>query len=296
MNDVLVILNPVAGGGADGDEVRAWQERRPWVELRTTTGEGDARRWGREAAESGCDMVVGAGGDGTIHEVACGILEAGAGDTALGILPLGTGNDLARSLGIPLDAAEALAVVDRGRHRRMDALRLELDGGDPRFVVNALTGGFSGQIHEALDAELKESWGPLSYLRSGLETWGERSVYALDMSVDGEGARHEALNLVVANGAYAGHGLPVAPGADPFDGRLDVAVILEAPALELSGLAASMLTGEPVEHDALVRTQGRRVEVRSSRPLPVSVDGEPTEASELVLELMAEALPVVVGT
>lgn len=296
MTDILLILNPVAGGGSDDDDIRDWHERRPEVEVRTTSGEGDARRWGREAAEERRGMVVAAGGDGTIHEVACGLLEAGTGETTLGILPLGTGNDLVRSIGVPGNVAEALELLDRGRRREMDAVRVATDGGEERFLVNALTGGFSGEIHDALDAEVKESWGPLSYLRSGLETWGERSAYELELEVDGEASTHEALNLVVANGGYAGHGLPVAPGADPFDGLLDVVLILDVTGLKLSGLAAKMLTGDPVEHEALVRRQGRRIRVVSPAcELPVSVDGEPTKVSGITLEVLPGALPVLVG-
>lgn len=319
----LVILNPKAGGGAEGDRIQEWKERRPDVELRRTEKVGDAERWAREAARDGWRLVVAAGGDGTVHEVACGLLRgsaegsgnggaaAGAGPrgngragngqgnghgTGLAILPLGTGNDLIRSLSVPGDLDEALEILDRGQLRDLDVVRLELDGEGKSHFFNAVTGGFSGAIHDALDEDVKERWGPLSYLRSGLETWGERRTYELEVEVNGETRRHEALNLVVANGGFAGHGLPVAPGADPFDGTLEILLILDAPTLELSGLAARMLTGESPEHDALVRLQGRSCRVRSHRPLPVSIDGEPTEAEELFFEMEPGALPILVGS
>ena len=293
---VRVILNPTAGGGEEGEEIRAWAARRPGVRVRETSQAGDGRRWAREAAREGIDLVVAAGGDGTVHEVACGIVEHEGPAPALGIVPLGTGNDLVRSLGVPQDVEEALELLDRGRRRAMDAVRLEGVGDEPRFFFNALNGGFSGDVHDALDPELKERWGPLSYLRSGLETWGERTPYELELEVDGEESRHEALNLVVANGAYAGHGIPVAPGADPFDGLLDVLLIRDAPALELSGLAARMLTGEPVEHELLARWRARSVRIRAERSLPVSVDGEPGELSEASVEVRPGALRVVPGS
>jgi diacylglycerol kinase (ATP) len=292
---VWVILNPTAGGGEEGEEIRAWAERRPRVRVRETSAAGDGRRWARDAAREGVDLVVAAGGDGTVHEVADGLMEVEGSGPALGVVPLGTGNDLVRSLAVPQDVEEALELLDRGRRRPMDVVRLEGVGGEPRFFLNALNGGFSGDVHDALGPELKERWGPLSYLRSGLETWGERAPYELELEVDGEVSRHEALNLVVANGGYAGHGIPVAPGADPFDGHLDVLVILDAPALELSGLAARMLTGEPVEHDLLVRWRARSVRIQAARPLPVSVDGEPDELSDASMEVRPGALPVVVG-
>jgi len=295
MSRTLVILNPAAGGGADAGPIEGWRAGRPGVELRRTRGKGDAELWAREAAEEGADLIVAAGGDGTLHEVGCGILASDASQAVLGVLPLGTGNDLARSLGISEDPAEAVELLDRGHRRALDAVRMELDG-ELRFFFNALTGGFSGEIHEKLDAEVKASWGPLSYLRSGLETWGERSPYGLEVEVDGEAAFHEALNLVVANGGSAGSGIPVAPGADPFDGLLDVVVVLEAPALELSALAARMLAGEaPDDHQALVRRRGRSVRVRAREPLPVSVDGEAATAREMTFQVVPGALPVMAG-
>ncbi len=307
----LLILNPKAGGGSEDDLIEEWKERRPDVELRRTRKVGDGERWAREAAADGWRLVVAAGGDGTVHEVACGLLEGaggprdpGAGNgsggtgraTGLGILPLGTGNDLIRSLSIPDDLGEALELLDRGQLRDLDVVRVERDGREESYFFNALTGGFSGEIHDALDQDVKQRWGPLSYLRSGLETWGERRTYHFDVEVDGETGHHEALNLVVANGGYAGHGLPVAPGADPFDGTLEVLLIRDAPTLELSGLAARMLTGDAPEHDALVRLQGRSCRVRSRQPFPVSIDGEPTEAQELSFEVAPGALPVLVGS
>lgn len=295
MTQILIILNPVAGGGSEADQIEAWRERRPEARLRRTGQAGDARRWARQSAENGYDLIVAAGGDGTVHEVANGILEAGRADVALGILPLGTGNDLVRSLGVPDDLQEALELLERGERRSMDVACLESEDGEDQIVLNALTGGFSGEIHDAMNEDLKESWGPLSYLRSGLEAWGDRSPYRVELEVDGETSEHEALNLVVANGAFAGHGIPVAPWADPFDGLLEVVLILEASGLELSGLAARMLTGEHVEHDALVRRSGRVVKVRSGEPLPVSIDGEADVRSGLSLRIRPGALPVVVG-
>jgi diacylglycerol kinase (ATP) len=291
----LVILNPSAGGGSDGAQVEAWAALRGGTRVRTTAAPGDASRWARQAADEGVGLVVAAGGDGTVHQVAAGLLAGPARSVALGVLPLGTGNDLARTLGIPLKLIPALHTLDAGYRRDMDVARVTPDEGDPRFLLNALTGGFSGELHDDMDAATKSTWGPLSYLRCGIELWGEHTVWPLTVEVGEERVEVEALNLVVANGATAGGGLPVAPGADPFDGMLEVVLILEAPASTLSALAAGFVTGDPGPSEALVRLQGTGVTIRSPRPLPLSLDGERLEASALRVELVPGRLPVVVG-
>ena len=303
MNDTLIILNPAAGGGGGADRVRDWAARRPKVELRVTEGPGDARRWARDAAEQGRHRVVAAGGDGTVHEVASGLLDHGEDIPTLALLPLGTGNDLARSLQVPDELEAALEILERGRVRGMDVARVrwdgdsdqEGDGSGESFLVNALTGGFSGELHDSLDEGVKSAWGPLSYLKTGLEEWGERSTYAITVSVDGESQDYEALNLVVANGASAGGGMPISPEADPFDGVLNVLVVRDAPGWELSALAARMLAGEPGDHDALDRRRGRSVLVEADESFPVSLDGERITVRTLDLELRPGTLSVVVG-
>jgi diacylglycerol kinase (ATP) len=304
----LIIVNPAAGGGTDLEMIDDWAAARPRAHVHRTREAGDGVRWAREARESGASLVVAAGGDGTIREVAGGLLGCPAehatgrprpiGDPtlpALGILPLGTGNDLARSLDLPLGLPEALELLDRGTRRWMDAVSLTLDGSPAAFYLNALTGGFSGDLHGTLDAETRSAWGPLSYLRSGVERWNNRSVYPIEVEVDGKRTQYRALNLIVGNGSSAGGGLPVALGADPFDGLLEVVIFLDAPPLELSGLAARLLSGDNEAHPALVRLQGRSVRVRTGGELlPVSIDGEPGQATDLGFRVRPRAVPVLV--
>lgn len=296
MPETLIVHNPEAGGESEARRLEEWAASRPEVELRRTADRGDALRWARNAARRGVRLVVAAGGDGTIHEVGNGLLDADhPRDVALGIIPLGTGNDLARSLGVPLEADQALELLERRRVHRMDVARLTLDRGKPRYFLNALTGGFSGTLHDALEPEVKQAWGPLSYLRSGVETWGERVLYRLRLTVDDQEFTYAALNLAVANGSTAGAGIRIAPEANLFDGELDVVIVLEATALELGRLAAQILTGGSGDHEALVRLRGKTIRVSCSTPFPVSVDGEAAEATDISVDLVQRQLPVVAG-
>jgi diacylglycerol kinase (ATP) len=300
----VVILNPMSGSvNGDGpapevELIERWIEGREGIGLRRTGRAGDAEEWAREAARAGAACVVAAGGDGTVSAVAHGILQVhgtrAPAESALGILPLGTGNDLAGGLGIPDDVEAALAVLLASHTRTVDVLELRASGRESEFVVNALTGGFSGQIHANMDAELKSGWGALAYLRSGVETWGERRIHAMRIEVDGEDrGRHEVLNLIVANGPRAGGGIPIAPGADPSDGLLDVVLLLDGTALELSSLAVRMLSGEADDHPLFVRFRGRHVRVQCEAPLPASVDGEPIELTAFEVDLHPGLLRVV---
>lgn len=298
-NDTVLILNPTAGSAdRDGrqalERVERYADMRDGVRLRRTSGEGDAERWASEAADEGVEVVAAAGGDGTIAEVARGLLaHSGSAPPALGIIPLGTGNDLAGGLGIPAGVDEALEVLSERRIRRMDILQLRA-GQETRPVINALTGGFSGQLHGKMDSDVKRTWGPLAYLRSGVEAWGERSLHRIHLTVDGEDrGEHEVLNLIVANGPRAGGGVPVAPGADAFDGRFDVILLEDSTPLELSALAAAVLAGEPEDHEAFRRFSGTRVHIHAEG-LPVSIDGEPDRLDDFEIVLSPSALPVVV--
>lgn len=294
--ETLIIQNPQAGADRANRDVQEWADSRPEVELRKTAGKGDAYRWARDAARQGVNLVVAAGGDGTVREVGNGLLEAdNPEDVALGIIPLGTGNDLARSLGVPASADQALKLLERGRVRRMDVVQVGLGHGKSSYFLNALTGGFSGGLHDALEPETKEAWGPLSYLRSGVESWGDRTTYRLRLAVDGQDFTYTALNLVVANGGTAGGGIPLAPEADLFDGELDVAVVLEATAMELGNIAAQVLTGGPGDHEALVRLRGRSIRVSCPIPFPLSIDGEAEEATEITIDVVPGKLLAVVG-
>lgn len=294
MTSQLVILTPSDKTRRHEAEIEKWADERPDVEIRRTDGASDARRWAREAAREGVQLVVAGGGDGTVHEVANGILDHPDASTSLGVLPLGTGNDLARGLRIPLNLRKAFEVLEGGSVRPMDVIRVQLDGGAEEILLNALTGGFSGQAHEALDQEVKEAWGPLSYLRSGVEMWGERRTYALELGVDGETLSETVLNFMVCNGPFTGGGIAAAAGADLFDGLFDVVLIRDADARDLSTLAAGILSGKRVEHGALVRREARAARVVARASVPVSLDGEVTEASRMTFELLPGRLPVVV--
>ncbi len=248
----------------------------------------------REAAAGGrYNLIAVGGGDGTVHAVV-NALGPDFPQTPLAILPLGTGNDLCRTLAVPLDLPGAVAALDRTRVKRLDVMRVE--GGPSAFAVNAVTGGFSGQVAADVTGELKAAWGPLAYLRGAAGVVASRQSYRLTLTLDGrQPVTLDVLNVVVANARFAAGGVAVAPTADPADGKLDVVLVLAGDFADLSVVTARVLAGD-YQHDEQVRHfRARRVEVQSEPPLPVSIDGERATGDRFVFEAVPRALRVVVG-
>ena len=178
-----VICNPSSGGGAyDPDVLRAEFDgyELDWVE---TQGPGDASEAAREWPEG---LLIVAGGDGTINDAVNGLGKAGFPEgVTLGILPAGTGNDLAATLCIPDDPDEAEGVIRQGRVRTLDVARVRSEGIEERFFINVATGGLGAEISDANEGELKRRWGKLSYLRASLEVAKDFDVKELDLYLDG---------------------------------------------------------------------------------------------------------------
>jgi diacylglycerol kinase (ATP) len=289
-----VILNASAGSAASATDLKARLASRPDVRLCEPDFAEEVRACVAGALADGCDTVVAAGGDGTIHTVV-NALAADPGRARLGILPLGTGNDLARTLAIPSDPAAALALLGRGAERRIDLVRVAT-GGRSLYCVNVAAGGFSGQMEESLTDEVKAWWGPLAYLRGAANVLPNLAGYRTTLRLDeGVVARVEALNVLVANGRTAAGGFRVAPTANPEDGLLDVVTVCYRPLLDLAGVAALLLAGDYTSSDYVLHQRARRVEVASRPGMWFSVDGELVGNEPATFTVEPRALRVVVG-
>ncbi len=288
---MCLIVNAGAGSAAQLPALDAFTRRPGVTVVRPDSPEAFAAAV-KQAVADGCDLLAVAGGDGTIH-AAVNALAPGF-PVPLAILPLGTGNDLCRTLAIPLDLPGAVAALDRRRVKKLDVMRVE--GGPSAFAVNVVTGGFSGQVAAGATGVVKATWGPLAYLRSAAGTVAGRQTYTLTLILDDRPPETvEVLNVVVANARFAAGGVAVAPTANPQDGKLDVVLVLAGDFANLAVVSARVLAGD-YHADPLVRHhRARRVEVVSDPPLPVSIDGERTVGERFVFEAVPRALPVVVG-
>lgn len=298
-----MLLNPQAGGCEDPGELEArLTADLPDARVESSGSADEAREIVEAGLDAGCATVVAVGGDGTVHSV-LNALGPEFDRAALAILPLGTANDLARSLSVPLDLSEAVEAVAAGRTRRLDVVEVRAhgdggDGEDVRYFANVATGGFAGQVREDLDEDDKSRWGPLSYVRAGLEQMGDIDRWRVEMELEGEpgsvGGPQTIVNIVVANGSRAGGNLPVAPDADPGDGLLDVVWIREGSTAELGALAAKMAAGQHLDEDRVETARARSVRVRTDPVMPFTADGEPFSSDDVEFRVLPGVLRLVV--
>lgn len=295
MNATAVLVNPRAGGGRAGQQWQRWrgQARRlaPLSEY-VADGAAAALQAVRRLVEEGCERLVVWGGDGTAHLVAGALLEVGAGArVVLGLVPAGTGSDLARAFAVPRRIAPALRRALRGTAQPCDAGRC--DGRRASFYfVNIASAGLSGLVDEEVNAQPER--GTTAFLRATLRAI--RAYRAVPARVEVDGApwfEDELLLLAVANGTTFGKGMRVAPGADPGDGVFDVVAVraMTRPRLlrELPRLYLGRHLGaEPVRH-----TRGRQVRLLPQTALPpFDADGETYASGEALFTVLPGALRI----
>jgi len=289
-----VICNPASGGGDYGpDEIRAELEglEVEWIE---TEGPEDAIK---AAEEWRAGLLIVAGGDGTINDVVNGLGRAGfPEDVTLGILPAGTGNDLAATLCIPEEPDLAEGVMLQNRGRWLDVARVRSEGIGERFFVNVATGGLGAEISSVNDEKLKKRWGKLSYLRASLEVARDFDVRGLTLYLDGERREVEAVNIAVGNCRYTGGGWPATPKANPEDGLLDVVIIEKLGAGELLGLApAALAEFDYLDKDGILFARAKDVYVETHPGLEFTADGEVIGDEPAEFSVIPGVLKVLVG-
>jgi len=291
---VWIIVNPNAGGVGEVEALRERLGRFRDAEVRLTSKAGDAKRIARRALASGADLVVAAGGDGTLNEVVNG-LAADFARARLGLLPLGTGNDFARSIDVPADVDAALDILAAGRVRTVDVARATF-GRRRQWFINMSAGGFSGAVSEKA-SEVKDRWGPLAYLRAAVGALPQLQGHNVRLTLDGgDRLEVEAYNVVVSNGRFVAGGIPVAPQSRLDDGRLDVMIAPSATIPQLALLVPQVLLGKHTESDLLLFRKAARVDIESDPPMSFNVDGELIGEGSVRFEVKPRALAVVVGS
>lgn len=288
-----VVLNPKAGAVRDVDALVKRIRRIPRAEVCVTSKRGAARRLTRTALRKGCKMIVAAGGDGTLNEIVNALREKNSG-VRVGLIPLGTGNDFARTLGLPTDVDAAIDLLRTGQTRMIDLVRVTSDR--VRYFVNVSAGGFSGLVDEKLTRKMKRTWGPLAYLRGAAAALPELRAYRTTISLDDtESLKLSLYNVVIANGRYVAGGRLIAPEASVDDGLLDIVLIQERSAPELALLAAQVALGNHLSSDAIVFRRAAKVTINSRPGMYFNVDGELVGKGPAVFEVLPSALQFVVA-
>ena len=287
----VAIANPRAGLAAQrvAAAMERHRERWPGLETWTTTGPGAAQELARRAAEAGYDVVLSVGGDGTANEVASGLLGS---TTAMGVVPAGSGNGLARTLRIPIDADRALRELAGAVTRLMDVGRA-----NGRPFLNVAGAGFDAAVGKAFHESALRGGrrGLLSYARLALTmSWAyRRGGFALEAGEH----RFEGQAWLVAfvNGRQYGGAAIIAPGARFDDGLLDVVVIEDATPLELLVAAPRLYLGGLASFRRYRHLPASRAVLTAAQPFPHHRDGEPAEAvTRLEVSVEPRALRVLV--
>jgi len=287
-----IIFNPIAGSVNDAQRILAALKRLRPIAVSITKKTGDAAKSGRQAASDGRPYIVAAGGDGTLNEVVNGIARARH-RPVIGILPLGTGNDFARTLGLPFSLEENIDVLRAGKTRAVDVVRVHSDRA--RYFVNVSAGGFSGIVRNKITRQIKRSWGPLAYIRGAAAALPKLHAYKTRIVLDEREELSTALyNVVIANGRFVAGGLPIAPDADPADGLLDVILISKRSAPEMALLAAEIILGKHFSSNAVIFRRAKKIAVRSRPGMWFNVDGELVGRAPAVFQILPRALSFVV--
>jgi YegS/Rv2252/BmrU family lipid kinase len=237
------------------------------------------------AAISGAEMVIVCGGDGTVRTVCAELAGTGI---SVGIIPAGTGNLLARNLGIPLYFQAAVDVALMGQDRAIDMVKVSGDGlgDDEHFMVMAGM-GFDAAIMQGANEQIKAKVGWLAYVVSGIRNIMFPAV-RLEIRVDdGEWTRHRARTIVIGNVGYLQAGLPLLPDAAIDDGVLDVVLLHPSRFLSWIPLAVRVISRGKRTDDLVNRMTGRTVEVKCHGDTPRQLDGDPIGAGR---ELRAECV------
>jgi len=308
----LIIVNPESAGGATR---KAWPKiasdlRAYFGAFRMvfTEGPGFGVSLAAEAARKGAKLIIACGGDGTISEVANGILISGR-DVELGILPSGTGGDFRRTLGISAQARKAASILRQGRTRRIDVGRvtfIDNSGAEAvRYFLGVASFGMSTSVIERVK-EGRPNWlpqsapewfsGRVSFGASMLQTAMRSRATRVVVQLDDSNERHLAVaNLCIANARYFGGGMKIAPDARLTDGKFDVVSIGDLGALKIVASAPRIYLGSHMSMPEVSHALAKKVVVRAAdncSEVKLEVDGELPGRLPATFQIIPEALRV----
>lgn len=304
MPTARVILNPTSGSGRGrrmAERIIVGLENRGIeADLVATTAPREASKLGLEAARSRVDLVIAAGGDGTVHEVANGLLKAlsqGVDGPALGVLPVGTGNDFAKLIGPLKDLERSLDILVDGELRRFDACTAEWGHSHHWFVNAGGTGLDVDVVRRLVHNRGRSSPAIMKYLGAVLKSLVRYEPIPLRIHLEDRVIEQEVMIIVASNGRCVGGGFWVCPSAQPDDGRFDICIVDPVSFLGALGPLSRVMRGTHEGHPKVTMYRAREVTIEAVGPDPLyfQLDGElhePPNARTLSLRMHPGALPV----
>lgn len=277
---MLFIVNPISGKKRKS-AIIAYLEKMG-CKVVCTEYAGEAEKIAREATES---VIVAVGGDGTVNEVARGIVGT---DKVLGIIPCGSGDGLALHLGISRYYKQAVKTIMNGKKIKIDS---GLINGRPFFSVCGT--GFDAIVSERFAKSGKR--GIMNYIEIGLKTWMEYKPQKHIVEIDGQSFEMDASLITVGNSSQWGNNAKITPRADIEDGYLDMTAVDRVSALEMPALALELMTGTLNWNNKVHCYRGREIKIFRPTPGPAHADGDWFSAgNDLEIRILPQSLNVIV--
>ena len=275
---VKVILNPRSGRGRAREQtgmIESLGRRYGTLDITPTQRPGHGVALAAAAAGEGYDLVAAAGGDGTVHEVVNGLVGAGGrAALPLGIIPIGSGNDLAYGLGIHEEPHDAVQRIFTGERRVLDLGRVADDRGQSRVFHNNLGIGFDANVVIRTES-MHRIQGFAMYLLAVFQTIAfYYDTPTLEMSFDGQPVRQRALFLYAGLGPRGGGGFRITPDARWDDDRIDTCLCNPVGRLTMLYMLTKVMKGTHVTSRHVTMRRNRTIAVKSASPMPIYVDGE----------------------
>jgi diacylglycerol kinase (ATP) len=300
-----IILNPTAGSASDINGITQALAALGDIHIDLTCSPEHAEACATGALENNYRRIVAAGGDGTINRILNGLAAAPGGIAALreielGILPLGTGNDLSYSIGMNLPLSEAIDALIAWKTRPVDIIRLDahtLDGKPiSRLFLNASAGGFVKSVGQTTDPALKRTaLGALAYAFNAAASLDDVQHYNAEITADSQPLDHRAIATLVSSGRTIGGGIEAAPDARLDDGLVDLLIIPEASLSELLMAGIEALTGAAAFSKLLETRRAREIHITATPPMPLSADGEEAGHTPATYIILPRAIHMVFG-
>jgi diacylglycerol kinase (ATP) len=286
---ILFIVNPISGVGKQkGIEqliARELDLSKYTYAVAFTEGPGHAVTLCREAALSGTDVVVAIGGDGTVNETATGIVGT---ETALGIIPTGSGNGLSRHLKIPMNSKKAIGIINQGKIKKIDTATI-----NDTFFVNIAGVGFDASV--AKKFALSERRGFATYLQITSNTYKDYKPRKYTLAIDGETITRKALLVSFANSNQWGNNITINPGARLDDGYIDVCIVQKVPFWKTIFMAPLLFLKRFDRTSYVEIIRAKEVQLIRKKGKSVQVDGDPKKmGKELNVKILPLSLSVIV--
>lgn len=284
------IVNPISGRSSKESIVGAIAGSvdmdRYEVTIRFTAAPGHATTLASEAVQSGQQLVVAVGGDGTVNEVARALVGT---DAALGIIPCGSGNGLARHLHIPMNPRKAIEILNQGRIRRIDTLTVN---GTPCFCTAGV--GYDAFVSEEYAKE--PTRGLVTYVRKAVENWFDYTPEQYLIETEEGKFSRTALAITCANANQWGNGFHVAPKASLTDGLIDVTIIHPIKPLNALPMPVQILGYSFDKNPGVETFKTSGLTIRRATPAPLHIDGEPQSGTrDITIALRPASLGVLCG-